>query len=245
MKKQEARELLISLRCRNLTRLKLHSRLQITDAGVATFTANGKSLKKLSCSSCAFGATGLNAVLDGCSTLEELSVKRLKGLTDDSTSQPINLGNASASLKSICLKELYKDQCFGPLLIESKSLKTLKLIHYSGDWDKLLKAVLDHVERLKEIHLEKLQVTDRGLNAILNCLDLEILHLIKTIDCTDVGLLIKTIDCTDVGLSSIAERCKFLWKLHIDGWKTNQIGDEGLAAVAMFVILQPRMSELD
>ncbi|XXG73150.1 hypothetical protein AAC387_Pa07g2117 [Persea americana] len=102
-------ELLISLRCRNLTRLKLRSCRQITDAGVATFIANGKSLKKLSCSSCAFGATGLNAVLDGCSTLEELSIKRLKGLADDSASQPINLGNASASLKSICLKELYND----------------------------------------------------------------------------------------------------------------------------------------
>ncbi|RWR97645.1 F-box-like protein [Cinnamomum micranthum f. kanehirae] len=99
-------------------------------------------------------------------------------------------------------------------------LKTLKLIHCSGDWDMLLKAVSDHVERLTEIHFEKLQVTDRGLNAILNYLDMEILHLVKTTNCTDVGL------------SSIAERCKFLWKLHIDGGKMNQIGDEGLVARA-------------
>ncbi|KAJ8651024.1 hypothetical protein MRB53_004047 [Persea americana] len=212
--------LLISLRCRNLTRLKLRSCRQITDAGVAAFAANAKSLKKLSCGSCAFGATGLNAVLDGCSALEELSVKRLKGLADGSASQPIGPGNAAASLRSICLKELYNGQCFGPLLVGSKNLKTLKLIHCAGDWDKLLKAVSDHVERLTEIHLEKLQVTDRGLSAISNCSNLEILHLVKTTYCTDVGL------------SSIAERCKFLRKLHIDGWKTNQIGDEGLSAVA-------------
>ncbi|XXG65833.1 hypothetical protein AAC387_Pa05g3441 [Persea americana] len=223
-----ARELLISLRCRNLTRLKLRSCRQISDAGVAAFAANGKSLKKLSCGSCTFSTTDLNAVLDGCSTLEELSVRRLKGLANDSASQPIGPGNTSASFKSICLKELYNDQCFGPLLVESKNLKTLKLIHCFGDREKLLKAVLDHVERLTEIHLEKLQVTNRGLSAISNCSDLEILHLVKTTDCTNVGL------------SSIVERCKFLRNLHIDGWKTNQIGDEGLVAVAMFV-----MSELD
>ena len=85
-----ARELLISLRCCNLTCLKLRSCRQITDAGFAAFAANGKSLKKLSCGSCAFGTTSLNAILDECSTLEELSVKRLKGLADDSASQLIN-----------------------------------------------------------------------------------------------------------------------------------------------------------
>ncbi|XXG68229.1 hypothetical protein AAC387_Pa06g1365 [Persea americana] len=81
-----ARELLISLRRCNLTRLELRSCCQITDAGFAAFTANGKSLEKLSCGSCAFGTTGMNAILDECSTLEELSVKRLKGLADNSAS---------------------------------------------------------------------------------------------------------------------------------------------------------------
>ncbi|KAF5725690.1 F-box protein SKIP2 [Tripterygium wilfordii] len=58
--------ILISLRCRNLTRLKLHGCRQLTDLGVATFAQNCKSLKKLSCGSCSFGASAMNAVLEHC-----------------------------------------------------------------------------------------------------------------------------------------------------------------------------------
>ena len=211
---------LISDKCRNLTRLKLRACRELTDTGMETFAKNCKGLKKLSCGSCTFGAKGMNAVLENCSNLEELSVKRLRGITDVASAEPIGPGVAASSLKTICLKELYNGQCFGPLIIGAKNLRTLKLYRCSGDWDKLLEAVTDHVTSLVEIHLERLQVSDQGLVAISNCLDLEILHLVKTPECTNIGLL------------SLSERCKLLRKLHIDGWKANRIGDDGLVAVA-------------
>ncbi|KAK9270563.1 hypothetical protein L1049_026144 [Liquidambar formosana] len=212
--------ILISLRCRNLTRLKLRACRELTDAGMAVFAKNCKGLKKLSCGSCTFGAKGMNALLDHCSALEELSVKRLRGLTDGAAAEPIGPGVATSSLKTICLKELYNGQCFGPLIIGSKNLRTLKLYRCSGDWDKLLQVIADRVTGMVEIHLERIQVSDVGLAAISNCQDLEILHLVKTPECSNAGLV------------WVAERCKILRKLHIDGWKANRIGDEGLIAVA-------------
>lgn len=212
--------ILISQKCRNLTRLKLRACRELTDAGMSVFAKNCKGLKKLSCGSCTFGAKGMNAVLDNCSTLEELSVKRLRGITDGAAAEPIGPGVAASSLKTVCLKELYNGQCFGPLIIGAKNLRTLKLFRCSGDWDKLLQLVTDRVTSLVEIHLERIQVTDVGLAAISNCLDLEIMHLVKTPECTNLGL------------AAVAERCKLLRKLHIDGWKANRIGDEGLIAVA-------------
>lgn len=162
----------------------------------------------------------MNAVLNNCSALEELSVKRLRGITEGSAAEPIGPGVAALSLKTICLKELYNGQCFGPLITGAKNLRTLKLFRCSGDWDKLLQVITDRVNGLVEIHLERLQVSDPGLVAISNCLDLEILHLVKTPECTNFGLV------------SLADRCKLLRKLHIDGWKANRIGDEGLISVA-------------
>ncbi|KAM6543043.1 hypothetical protein CsatB_007490 [Cannabis sativa] len=220
---------LISLRCRNLTRLKLRACRELTDAGMAAFAKNCRGLKKLSCGSCTFGAKGMNAVLDNCSSLEELSVKRLRGITDVAAAEPIGPGVAAASLKTICLKELYNGQCFGPLIIGAKKLRTLKLFRCSGDWDKLLQLIADRVSGMVEIHLERLQVSDYGLAAISNSLDLEILHLVKTPECTNNGLV------------SVAERCKLLRKLHIDGWKANRIGDEGLVAIAKYC---PNLQEL-
>ncbi|XP_021903441.1 F-box protein At1g47056-like [Carica papaya] len=221
--------IIISLRCRNLTRLKLRACRELTDAGMAAFAKNCRGLKKLSCGSCAFGAKGMNAVLDNCSALEELSVKRLRGIADGAAAEPIGPGAAASSLKTICLKELYNGQCFGPLIIGAKNLRTLKLFRCSGDWDKLFQAVAERVTGMVEIHLERVPVSDFGLAAISNCLDLEILHLVKTLECTNAGL------------ASVAERCKLLRKLHIDGWKTNRIGDEGLVAVAKHC---PNLQEL-
>ncbi|KAG8632655.1 F-box protein At1g47056 [Manihot esculenta] len=209
----------ISFRCRNLTRLKLRSCRDVTDAGMEAFAKNCRGLKKLSCGSCTFGAKGMNAILDNCASLEELSVKRLRGITDGAAAEPIGPGLAASSLKTICLKELYNGQCFGPLIIGSKNLRTLKLFRCSGDWDKLLQVIADQVTCMIEIHLERLQVSDVGLVAISHCLSLEILHLVKTPECTNVGLV------------SVAEHCKLLRKLHIDGWKANRIGDDGLVAV--------------
>ncbi|CAI9115843.1 OLC1v1016847C1 [Oldenlandia corymbosa var. corymbosa] len=211
---------LISLRCRKLTRLKLRACRELTDAGIGEFSKNCKNLKKLSCGSCNFGAKGMNFVLNNCPALEELSIKRLRGITDGAAAEPIGPGAAASSLRVICLKELYNGQCFGPLIIGAKNLRTLKLFRCSGDWDKLLEVIADRVTGLVEVHLERLQVSDPGLVALSNCLNLEILHLVKTPECTNDGL------------KSISEHCKLLRKLHIDGWKTNRISDEGLIAVA-------------
>ncbi|KAK1292680.1 putative F-box/LRR-repeat protein 8 [Acorus calamus] len=209
---------LISLRCRNLTRFKLRACREITDAGVAAFVSNCGGLRKLSCGSCAFGSEGVNAVLESCPNLEELSIKRLRGLAEGSS--PIGPGKAAASLKVICLKELYNGQCFGPLIIGSKNLRTLKLFRCSGEWDQVLD-MMPQPSALVEVHLERIHVSDRGLSMIASsCGDLEVLHLVKTPECTNAGL------------ASIADRCRLLRKLHIDGWKTNRIGDEGLSAVA-------------
>ncbi|XP_073018757.1 F-box protein SKIP2-like [Primulina eburnea] len=211
---------LISLRCRKLTRLKLRGCREISDQGMLALAQNCKYLRKFSCGSCMFGAKGMNALLDNSYSLEELSVKRLRGINDGFTAEMIGPGVAALSLKSITLKELYNGQCFGPLIIGSKSLKTLKILRCLGDWDTLLETITKRKNCLTEIHLERLQVSDLGLMAISKCPDLEILHLVKAPDCSNDGI------------SAIAETCKLLRKLHIDGWRTNRIGDEGLISIA-------------
>lgn len=159
-------------------------------------------------------------MIDHCASLEELSVKRLRSPTEGATVEPIGPGAAAASLKTICLKELYNGQGFGPLIIGSKNLRTLKLVKCYGDWDTVLQVMVERVAKLVEIHLERIQVSDFGIASLSNCSDLEILHLLKTPHCTNLGLI------------SVAERCTLLRKLHIDGLKLNRIGDDGLIAVA-------------
>ncbi|KAI3440369.1 uncharacterized protein J3R85_003707 [Psidium guajava] len=211
---------LISLKCRNLTRLKFRGCRELTDTGIAVFASNCPGLRKLSFGSCAFGAKGMNAVLDHCAALEELSVKRLRSPAEGATTDPIGPGAAAASLKTICLKQLYNGQSFGPLIIGSKNLRTLKLVKCFGDWDTVLQVMVERVTKIVEIHLERIPVSDFGIASLSNCSDLEILHLLKTPQCTNLGLV------------SVAERCKLLRKLHIDGVKLNRIGDVGLIAVA-------------
>lgn len=221
--------IVISLKCRNLTRLKLRACREITDHGMAVMAENCKNLQKFSCGSCSFGAKGMNALLENCAFLEELSVKRLRGITDGAAADLIGPGKAATALKVICLKDLYNGQCFGPLIAGAKNLRSLKLFRCSGDWDKLLEVIADRVDGLVEVHLERLQVSDLGLSAVSHCANLEILHLVKTPECTNIGLI------------AVAEKCKLLRKLHIDGWKTNRISDDGLIAVATNC---PRLQEL-
>ncbi|CAL9129098.1 unnamed protein product [Musa textilis] len=209
---------LIAVRCPNLTRLKLRACRAVTDAGMASFAKHCPGLRKLSVGLCTFGASGIEAVVRGCALLEELSIKRLRGLPDTFATGGAVIG--AASLRSMCLKELYNGQCFAPLIAGSPNIRTLRLIRCTGDWDRLLKDIADKVPGIIEVHLEKLQVSDRGLAVLSSCNNLEILHLVKTPECTDAGL------------ATVAERCHRLRKVHIDGWKTNRIGDEGLMVVA-------------
>ncbi|KAL1220357.1 putative F-box/LRR-repeat protein 8 [Cardamine amara subsp. amara] len=210
---------MISLRCRNLTRLKLRACREISDVGMMVLSENCKRLKKVNFGSCSFGVKGMNAVLNNCLVLEELTVKRLRGIKDGSA-EVIGPGLAAGSLKMICLKELHNGQCFAPLISGAKGLKSLKIFRCSGDWDLVFEAVGDKVNGIVEIHLERIQMSDSGLTALSKCSGVEILHLVKTPDCTNIGLAL------------FAERCKLLRKLHIDGWKTNRIADDGLIVVA-------------
>jgi hypothetical protein len=89
-----------------------------------------------------------------------------------------------------------------------------------GDWDRVLEMLGNGNRGLTEIHLERIQVTDLGLSAISKCSNLEVLHIVKAPECSNFGLI------------CVAENCKLLRKLHIDGWRTNRIGDEGLIAIA-------------
>ncbi|KAK7262261.1 hypothetical protein RJT34_29826 [Clitoria ternatea] len=126
--------ILISLRYRNLVRLKLHGCREVTEIGMASVARNCNALKKLLCASCVFGAMGVYAFVNNCTVLEKLSVKRLRGFDDDSTKELVPQ-MVSTSLKSICLKELIIGQSFTPLIIGSKKLQTLRLFRCLGDCD--------------------------------------------------------------------------------------------------------------
>ncbi|TKY70610.1 F-box protein SKIP2 [Spatholobus suberectus] len=215
--------ILISLRCRNLTRLNLRGCREITEVGMAGIGDNCKVLKKLSCASCMFGTKGIVAVIERCGSLEDLTVKRLRGVHDSV------VGAAASPLKSIFLKELVNGQSFAPLVIGSKKLRILKVIGCSGDWDETLVRVGCFNAGLVEVHLEKIQVSDVGLVGVSNCLGLDTLHVVKNAECSNVGL------------SAVAERCSLLRKVHIDGWRTNRIGDDGLVAIAKHC---PNLQEL-
>lgn len=194
-----------------LRRLKLRSLRAVTDGGVAALASAASNLRKLSVGSCSFGAKGVEAVLRFCLQLEELSVKRLRGLAE---SEPITI--SGPRLRSLSLKELYNGQCFSCLITQSPNLKTLKIVRCSGDWDLVLQDV-PRDSLLANLHLEKLQVSDRGVAALSG---LEVLYIAKAPEVTDAGL------------AALATKSPCLRKLHIDGWKANRIGDLGLSAVA-------------
>ncbi|RLM73572.1 F-box protein SKIP2-like [Panicum miliaceum] len=207
-----------------LARLKLRGLQQLSDTGLSSLAAAAPALRKLSVASCTFGPKAFVAVLQACPLLEDLSVKRLRGLPDtagaaSAITEEIKFPQA-LSLRSVCLKDLYSALCFVPLVASSPNLRTLKILRCSGAWDLPLEVITARAPGLVELHLEKLQVGDRGLAALSACRNLEVLFLVKTPECTDSGII------------SVAEKCHKLCKLHIDGWRTNRIGDFGLMAVA-------------
>ncbi|OWM80682.1 hypothetical protein CDL15_Pgr006712 [Punica granatum] len=185
------------------------------------FAKNCWGLKKFSCSQCTFTAKGVNAILNNCGSLEELSVKRLRGLTDETIFDLIGPGVVGDSLRTIFLKELYNGPSYSPLIISSKNLRTLRLMKCSGDWDRMLQTITERVPGMVGIHLERIRVSNLGLNAIFSCPSLEI-------------FLVKMPYCTNLGLASVAEHCRLLRKLSIDGCRANSTGDKGLLSVATY-----------
>ncbi|KAL4328259.1 hypothetical protein AHAS_Ahas13G0182200 [Arachis hypogaea] len=184
---------------------------------MAAVGENCKALKKLSCASCVFGIKGINAVVSRCQGLEELSVKRLHGAHDGKEV----VGSGTTSVTFFCLKEIVNGQSFAPLMIGSKRLRSLKVIGCLGDWNDTLEKIGNLHATLVDVHLEKIQVSDMGLVGLSKCLSLDTLHIVKTAECSNVGL------------NLIAENCRMLRKLHVDGWRTNRIGDDGLISVAI------------
>ncbi|KAJ4765166.1 F-box protein [Rhynchospora pubera] len=227
----------ISTKLPRLTRLKLRSCKQITEQGISALATNCRWLRKISCASCSFGPTALAAILTSCPLLEDLSLKRLRGVinkgngyTNSAEELLIGAGfTGSDSLRSICLKDLYNAQCFVQFLAGCKNLRTIKILRCSGPWDGSLDEISSRVPGITEVHLEKLQVSDKGLFCLSKCTDLEILHIVKTPECTDAGI------------AEIASKCHMLRKLHIDGWRTNRIGDLGLIEISKGC---PKLQEL-
>ncbi|KAL1567834.1 putative VIER F-box protein 2 [Salvia divinorum] len=212
--------ILISQRCHNLSRLKLRRCREVSAVGILALAQNCKSLRVFSCTSCTFGDKGMAALLNNCSSLEELSVKRLCGIKHGEGDEPINPSVAGSRLRSIKLKKLYNGHCFSRLVTESKNLTMLKISSCLGNWDGILHNAVSKNKVFKEIHLKKLQVSDAALMAISRCPSLEVFHLAKAPDFSNEGI------------SAIARKCKLLRKLHIDGFRSNRIGDSAVMAIA-------------
>ncbi|CAI8596123.1 unnamed protein product [Vicia faba] len=146
--------ILISLRCKNLMRLKLRGGKEITEIGMLGLAKNRENLKKLSIVSCLFDVKGVHVVVYTSDVIEELSVKRIRGDSDEDGELVYGNGYGCSSLKSICWKELGNGQSFMSLILGSKKLQTLKLIGCVGNWDSTL-ANMGKLSTRAEIHLEK------------------------------------------------------------------------------------------
>ncbi|PKI48067.1 hypothetical protein CRG98_031584 [Punica granatum] len=181
----------------------------IGDDALVTISVSCSNLRRVKLLACRnLTHRGMEAFAKNCRGLKKFSCSQCPGVVGD-------------SLRTIFLKELYNGPSFYPLIIGSKNLRTLRLMKCSGDWDRMLQAMTERVPGMVGIHLERIQVSDLGLNAISSCPSLEI-------------FLMKTPYCTNLGLASVAEHCRLLRKLSIDGCRANSIGDQGLLSVATY-----------
>ncbi|KAG6385026.1 hypothetical protein SASPL_153850 [Salvia splendens] len=212
--------ILISHRCPYLSRLKLRRCREVSPVGILALAQNCRSLTAFSCTSCTFGDKGMSALLNNSSSLEELSVKRLRGIRDGEGFE-ISPGLAGPRLRSIKLKKLYNGQCFSRLITETNNLTHLTISSCLGNWDGIIRAAMTKNNNLfKQIHLEKIQVSDVALFAISKCLRLEEFKVAKAPDFSNEGI------------SAVVNKCKLLRKLHIDGCRSNRIGDSSVMAIA-------------
>ncbi|KAI3789972.1 hypothetical protein L2E82_02780 [Cichorium intybus] len=66
---------------------------------------------------------------------------------------------------------------------ETKEFDTVR------DWDRLPETIANSDNCLVEVNLERFQVIDVGLSCISNCSRLEILHIVKTPEYTNIGAI--------------------------------------------------------
>ncbi|CAI5514299.1 unnamed protein product [Closterium sp. Naga37s-1] len=211
---------LVAEQCLLLRKLKLKNCKQVTDEGMERFTRACPHLRKFSVGGCGFGTRGLNALLGGCPLLEDLTVKRSMKPPADRALEPLTPSNLK--LRRLCLKDQSNSTIWTPLLEACGNLETLILARNGGYWDRVLESSLGQkrLPELSQVYLEKLQLTDRGLQAVARCPKLEAL------------VVVRTPDCTDAGMAAIAAGCTGLRRLHIEGWAPGHIGDTGLGAIA-------------
>ncbi|QHO19351.1 F-box protein [Arachis hypogaea] len=195
------------------------SKMSVNDEGLILISLQCVNLTWLKLRGCReITEAGMAAVGENCKALKKLScascVIGIKGI------------NAVIS-RCQGLEELFEivnGQSFAPLMIGSKRLRSLKVIGCLGDWDDTLEKIGNLHSVLVDVHLEKIQVSDVGLVGLSKCLGLDTLHIVKTAECSNVGL------------NLVAKNCRMLRKLHVDGWRTNRIGDDGLIFVAKHCI---------
>eukprot|EP00252_Welwitschia_mirabilis_P000667 TRINITY_DN10640_c0_g1_i1.p1 TRINITY_DN10640_c0_g1~~TRINITY_DN10640_c0_g1_i1.p1 ORF type:complete len:491 (-),score=34.36 TRINITY_DN10640_c0_g1_i1:84-1556(-) len=210
--------LLIAFHCKRLKSLKLVSCMDITDAGLVTFAQVSVFLKKFSCRTCKFGFKGIKAMATLCKSLEEISIKRLRSMHLPNSAESVIAG--CDHLKRISLWEVCNAQHFLPLIAGAKNLQFLRLYKCTGIGDTELDFIASYVPNLVELHLQKMHVGDSGLRAVSKFANLEAFHLAKALDCTNVGL------------GAVANGCRKLQKLHVNGCRKNKIGDDGLIMIA-------------
>eukprot|EP00897_Mesotaenium_endlicherianum_P008273 jgi/Mesen1/7474/ME000039S06690 len=216
---------LIGKMCRGLRKLKLKSCKQITDDGLDRFTRVRPELRKFSCCGCGFGVRGLNALLENCTLLEDLTVKRSIRASFDRNQESVVI--KKGSLRRLCLKDQSASHLWGPLIAGSTQLETLILARNSGYWDRVLETALGEGKLADLAQVQCLLAFVypagagqlRGLGAIAKCAKLEALVVVKANDCTDVGLI------------AVAEGCTELRRIHIEGWASGHITDVGLLAI--------------
>lgn len=210
----------IATHCTQLRKLKLKNCKQITDDGLDAFSKLCVDLRKFSCGSCGFGGRGLNALLQQCVTLEDLTIKRSIKAAHERTPEALSPGGAS--LRRLCLKDQSTFHLWSALVAGSTRLETLILARNGGNWDRVLEAALldGRLSELSQVYLERVQISDRGLQAISKCPKLEAL------------VVVRANECTDAGLAAIAGGCPGLKRLHVEGWAPSQLADPGLNALA-------------
>ncbi|KAG8100981.1 hypothetical protein GUJ93_ZPchr0298g29133 [Zizania palustris] len=140
-----AAQVAAALPSQRLARLKLRGLRQLSDDGLASLARATPAIRKLSVSSCSFGPKAFVAVLRSCPLLEDLSVKRLRGLPDTAgaatTITEEILFPPASLLRSVCLKDLYS-ALFVPLVASSPNLRSLKILRCSGAWDLPLEVIV-------------------------------------------------------------------------------------------------------
>nr|GEZ01415.1 hypothetical protein [Tanacetum cinerariifolium] len=210
----------IFTRFNSLTQLVLHSdpnSSSINDHELSLIASRCPNLTRLKLSACSnITYKGIIALLNTCSSLEELSVKHIR-----------------------------YGRLFEPLIIVSNNLKTLKLIALFGEWERCLEMITASGNSLVEVHLEHVDVTDIGLLALSKCSSLEILHLESLLHCTNSGLISVAENCKGLkklyidnrmwnsirndGLIAIAKYCLNLEELVLIGVDACCISLEAIA----------------